>query len=63
MLLPTYSSDEVRLMLLDLDYKGLVILGEVLAEEKELYDPEEFRKLYKAWNYMLNWHIKQRRGE
>ncbi len=48
----------MRLKLVELDYEGLVVLGELLAEEKDLYDPEEFKKLYNAWNYMLEWEIK-----
>lgn len=57
---PTYSSHEVRLKLVELDYEGLIILGQLLAEEKELYDPEEFGKLHSAWNYMLEWEIQNR---
>lgn len=51
---PTYSYDEVRLKLTDLDYEGLVILGELLSEEKDMYKQEEFEKLHNAWNFFLH---------
>lgn len=61
MLDPTYSYDEIRLKLVELDYEGLVLLGLLLSEEKERYKPGEFNKLYKAWNFFLQLAIENRK--
>jgi hypothetical protein len=46
---PTYTTNEALKLMEVLDYEGLIILGEVITEEKKRYSLNDLRFLKDTW--------------